>query len=442
MTAQVYADSKPLAVHLQTAYKSFKTSRAWNEWLRMPVNYSDLPSNAQLAITVWDLAPIGPEGARGHHIPFGGTTVPLFDDDGTLKKGRHRCKLWRHRQADFTSQSTTPWQEPARRRPDVPEAPSEKQSQHDKAAAELERLYDMLKKHEMGEIVENKWLDQMIFRHIERMDRTNTRDSHALRAASNQNDATRGTDHEVKDRSASFQLHIEFPRFDHPVLFKDHEYPPPPVFKTPTSVQSSNDVRLKPPPEIHPGPGINTNDSGYGESDGTHLIHIYDPETGFNDNPAETKHRSLVRGQRSGLLDKHLKPNPRVRDSLNAIMQYGPTRDLVVEERDLVWKFRHHLTRDKRALTKVVKSVAWSDASEVRQMVQLLPKWEDIDVDDALELLGPQFDNADLRAYAVSRLKKADDEVCQLLYFLLHTLKVPGITALLVTTRPSTQIRA
>ena len=48
---------------------------------------------------------------------------------------------------------------------------------------------------------------------------------------------------------------------------------------------------------------------------------------------------------------------------------------------------------------------------EVRQAVELLPTWADIDVEDALELLGPGFVHADVRSYAVSQLKKADDNV-------------------------------
>lgn len=43
--------------------------------------------------------------------------------------------------------------------------------------------------------------------------------------------------------------------------------------------------------------------------------------------------------------------------------------------------------------------------------MQIIPKWTDIDVDEALELLGPSFDNPVVRAYAVDRLRKADDEV-------------------------------
>ena len=52
----------------------------------------------------------------------------------------------------------------------------------------------------------------------------------------------------------------------------------------------------------------------------------------------------------------------------------------------------------------------WHDQSESRQAVQILGKWTEVDVDDALELLGPTFDNPAVRAYAVDRLRKADDD--------------------------------
>jgi phosphatidylinositol 3-kinase len=55
--------------------------------------------------------------------------------------------------------------------------------------------------------------------------------------------------------------------------------------------------------------------------------------------------------------------------------------------------------------------VTWEDPVEVKQAVDLLPAWVDIDVDDALELLGPVFTNASVQHHAVEQLKSADDEV-------------------------------
>ena len=48
---------------------------------------------------------------------------------------------------------------------------------------------------------------------------------------------------------------------------------------------------------------------------------------------------------------------------------------------------------------------------ESKQAVHLLlPAWVDIDVDDALELLGPSFSHPSVRQYAVRQLHKASDE--------------------------------
>ena len=78
----------------------------------------------------------------------------------------------------------------------------------------------------------------------------------------------------------------------------------------------------------------------------------------------------------------------------------------------MIWKFRFYLTRDKRGLTKFLKSVTWRDPSEVRQAVEeLLPQWTEIDIDDALELLGPGTVDSRVRAFAVKQLSRADDDV-------------------------------
>jgi phosphatidylinositol 3-kinase len=154
---------------------------------------------------------------------------------------------------------------------------------------------------------------------------------------------------------------------------------------------------------------------------GGRICKVYDPEVGSRDNPAEAKHRRLVRAHRTGVMDRDLRPNARYRDELNNIMSYSPTQALTADEKDVVWRYRHHLTKDKRALTKFVRSVNWQDTSEARQAVQLLGKWTEIDVDDALELLGPSVDNPAVRAYAVDRLRKSDDN--ELLLYLLQLVQ-------------------
>ncbi|KAI0453387.1 phosphatidylinositol 3 [Xylaria acuta] len=425
VTVQVWAGSKPLTVPVQTSYKAFRNERRWNEWLTIPIPYKSLPLNSYLAITIWDLSPTGGAQAQGHAIPFGGTTLPLFDKDNQLQKGRQKCVVHRHKQADGNDNTSTP---SSVTKPRDNSTKNGAPAVVDKEAEELDRMEKLFKKHEMNEIPRVEWLDQLVFRGTEKRGLKAARNS--IRSIQRQSASSKDAENEQEQNGDSelgnglpprpgpskFNLNIELPRFDFPVVFADYEYPPPPISSFQHLSASQSNIILKPPPEVSYGPGIN------GPEERDRIIRIYDPEVGAKDNPAESKHRRLVRSQhRHGILDKDLKPNAKVRDELNMIMSYSPTHVLSPEEKDLVWKFRYHLTKDKRALTKFVKSVNWQDQSESRQAIQVLGKWTDIDVDDALELLGPTFDNRAVRGYAVDRLRKADDN--ELLLYLLQLVQ-------------------
>lgn len=243
------------------------------------------------------------------------------------------------------------------------------------------------------------WLDNLAFRQIEKIH--------------NNSPASKNGEH--------FLL-IDFPRFDFPIVYSDHEYPV--AHSHYASSTPSDSTQL---PSQQPGRAITVDGTTGARNPGQPvprvICKVYDPEVG-RDNPCEAMHRRLMRSQRNGPVDRDLKPNSKIRDELNQIMEYSPTHELSPEEKDLVWKFRFYLTRDKRALTKFVKSVSWSDAAEIKQAVSLVYKWTEVDIDDALELLGPEIRNPDIRAYAVERLGSADDEELQLyLLQLVQALK-------------------
>lgn len=82
-------------------------------------------------------------------------------------------------------------------------------------------------------------------------------------------------------------------------------------------------------------------------------------------------------------------------------------------DKDLLWKFRFSLFRSPRSLTKFLKCITWSDPVEAKQAVEkLLPLWgQEVGMDDALELLGPNFTHKKVRAFAVKRLERAEDDV-------------------------------
>ena len=435
VTAQLWAESKPLGVPMRTPYKFFQKGRTWNEWLELPVLLKDCPISSQIVITIWDLSPFPENGSPDHVIPFGGTTVPLFDADGALQKGRQKCKVYRAREADGESPTSTPHIPRPKRRRKTRAIPGLLPEQE-----ELERLEKLFKKHEMGEIPANPWLDTLVFRKVrektaeaEEAARQQAKMSRASRRKSKVS-ATNGNNGAVFDDDSSsesdgedeehFILYIELPRFDFPVIFEDYEYEPPRMIRELQNTPSASVTSAKqPPPEVRFGPGIAGLNTAQ-DDEQYPIIKIFDPEQFQRDNPCETKHRRLVRSDRNAYVDRDQKPNAKLRDELNDILSYGPTQELNPQEKDIVWAFRHHLSRDKRALTKVVKATDWSAAGEARQTIELIPKWAEIDVDAALELLGPSHQNPAVRAYAVERLQKADDtELHQYLLQLVQALK-------------------
>ncbi|KAJ3362314.1 Phosphatidylinositol (PI) 3-kinase [Allomyces arbusculus] len=150
---------------------------------------------------------------------------------------------------------------------------------------------------------------------------------------------------------------------------------------------------------------------------------VFDPEIG-KENLVEIKHRLLARSHRTEYADRNLKPNSKTRDELQTIISYPPTHALTVTEKDLVWNYRYYLSKDKKALTKFLKAVTWKDPIEVKQAADLMEAWSSPDVDDALELLGPEFEDLNVRSFAVRQLAKADDEELSLyLLQLVQALK-------------------
>ncbi|XP_077989101.1 phosphatidylinositol 3-kinase catalytic subunit type 3-like [Glandiceps talaboti] len=231
---------------------------------------------------------------------------------------------------------------------------------------QMSRLSKLTKKHRKGHMVKVDWLDRLTFREIEMINEKEKRNSNFL------------------------FLMVEFPRIhfdnvDHSVVYFEKD--------------ADEVVQVKPSAEI---------------------VKVPDPEI-LMENLVESKHHKLARSVRSGVSDRDLKPNAATRDQLNVIVGYSPTKTLTSEEEDLLWKFRFYLTNQKQALTKFLKCVNWNLPQEAKQALDLLGKWQVIDVADALELLSPQFTNPTVRRYAVARLQQAKDE--ELLLYLLQLVQ-------------------
>lgn len=300
-----------------------------SRWVHFPVATCDLPLDAQLAITVLELA--GPDAER----IVGGCTLPLFDGQASLRRGRQRLRVVPGVAADGCSPSTTLG------------APKDND--------ECARLHKVQKRRDHGDIAQVDWLDRRVDTRIAEM-----------------HDACRAN-------SSELLLYVDLPTFVMPVVYAEDDRQP--VRRPGEPLESVIEPRM---------------------------FTIYDPEAA-HENVFEAKHRRLVRSHRAGFADRERKPTAAVRDALMEILRYPPTRTLTTTEMDLVWTYRFFLTRDPRGLTKFLKSVVWEDADEARQATEeLLPLWTAPDVSDTLELLGPTFRDARVRAYAVRLLSRAD----------------------------------
>ncbi|XP_069694046.1 phosphatidylinositol 3-kinase catalytic subunit type 3 isoform X1 [Periplaneta americana] len=343
VVCQIFADGRPIALPVSTSYKAFTTRWNWNEWVTLPVMFSDLPRNAQLALTVYDT--IGPSKIQ----PVGGTTISLFGKHGVFRQqGMLDLRVWPNQEADGNFPSTTPGKA------------------RDHGKEQMQRLAKLTKKHRNGHMTKVDWLDRLTFREIEMINEKEKRNSEYL------------------------YLMVEFPSIDldgtlYSVVFYEQD-----------------------------------GDEVYQFRVQADLVRVPDHEI-LQENLVESKHHKLARSLRSGISDKDAKPNASVRDLLNTIVAYPPTKQLTTEEQDLVWKFRFYLSNQKKALTKFLKCVNWRLSGEVRQALDMLQQWTPMDVEDALELLSSNFTHPAVRRYAVTRLKQAPDE--DLLLYLLQLVQ-------------------
>ncbi|KAF5443141.1 hypothetical protein F2P56_035727 [Juglans regia] len=227
--------------------------------------------------------------------------------------------------------------------------------QHERG--ELERLEKLVNRYERGQIQPVDWLDRLTFK---AMDRIKDRES-------------------LKNGGSHLYVVVDFSSFEHQVVFQESGA----NFLLPSPITSTNEI-----------------------------VNVWDPEVG-KINPSEHKQLKLARSLARGIIDRDLKPSSNERKSIQRILKYPPTRTLSGDERQLLWKFRFSLMSEKRALTKFLRCVEWSDVQEAKQALELMGRWEMIDVCDALELLSPVFESEEVRAYAVSILERADDEELQ-----------------------------
>ncbi|UZJ53461.1 hypothetical protein CBS101457_002781 [Exobasidium rhododendri] len=410
ITVRLFADNKPLTPAYQTSYKYFKKGSDFNELIVFPIKLADLPLSSQVTFTVWDAADISDIEERfeadeadmrgSKDIKFtriiGGSTLKLFGKKGTLKKASHRLFLWPDQAGDGSAETSTPSK--------IAHEPNKKRD-------EMARLEKLIKLHERSDLPHLLWLDKLAYRQIEKV--------HA----------------EESLQSNDIYLYIDLPRFETPIVYCEQEtINLPPSVNTNAQAAQGGNTYADPATASSASRGIDAS-----------LFTVYDGDMLMErENLVEAKHRRLVRSHRSGPLDRELKPNAKVRDELNDILSYPPTRPLTTSESDLLWSFRFYLTRFEAGLTKFLKSVSWTDQGEAKQATEaLMPMWNEIGMDDALELLGPGFKDGRVKAYAVKTLERADDEelllyLLQLVQALKFDIDLPSVPTATVTKKGQT----
>ncbi|RUS87925.1 hypothetical protein EGW08_004341 [Elysia chlorotica] len=153
VTVQVFNGGMPITLPVQTSHKSFTNRWNWNEWLTLPIKFSDLPREAILGFTVWDY--YGTEG----RVPIGGTTISVFGKRGTLRQGMHDLRIWPDQKPDTNLPTTTPGK-----------------SSHDK----MSQLFKLSKKYRDRHITKCDWLDRLTSREIELVYEQEKRDSESM----------------------------------------------------------------------------------------------------------------------------------------------------------------------------------------------------------------------------------------------------------------------
>ncbi|KAM9947807.1 hypothetical protein ACTFIW_008177 [Dictyostelium discoideum] len=223
------------------------------------------------------------------------------------------------------------------------------------------RLEKLKKKYDRKLINHCQWLDKFSLNEIERLSRA----SESL----NKN---------------QIYLTIELPEFELPILFKQQNCP---LYIPLSQTQKKS------------------------------LVLINDIE--MDEHPSEQKYHRL------NLYDhKDLKPNSTELKGLTDILKQPPNTKVTSKEALLIWRFRYYLTNNKKALTKFLRCVEWSESHQKNEALSIMPKWDPIDIADSLELLSSAFTHKNtimVRRYAVEILKKADDE--ELLYYLLQLVQ-------------------
>lgn len=350
-----------LTLPVITPYIPFKGTRKWDYWITLPIQTRQLTPSCYLRIILWEF-----DGFK--RVPFFQLLTNIFNKDTfQLKRGYEFIKF----QYDDL---------------------------HSVECIQDDEIYNNLNKFRLGEFTRVKWLDNLTLQNLNNSKLART--------------WPLGT----------FVLNVEYPVYEFPIIYTDLEYNQNqsiiPCFDnlerlnshiTNNIIYDNNNNNKKNNTKLASESNIKISLGDKHES----TLKFFDPDQ-YNHDPIEEKYRRLERASQHSDIDKRIKPTIKKRDYLKHIIEYPPGRQLTAHEKGSIWKYRYYLMNNKKALTKLLQSTNMTEESERAEVLELMNTWSEIDIEDAIELLGPSFTNISVRSYAVKRLKKASDQELEL----------------------------
>ena len=143
---------------VSTSYKCFQKRWEWNEWLKLPLKYTDLPRNAILSITVYDSV-----GGKKQKIASG--DVSLFGKKGIYREGQVDLQL-------FTGNEESSVESVPNR--------GDQGISIGKQPVDLNQLAKTTKKYKSGKIPPVDWLDRLTFVEVEKLNQKQKQSSNML----------------------------------------------------------------------------------------------------------------------------------------------------------------------------------------------------------------------------------------------------------------------
>uniref|UniRef100_A0A182S9W3 Phosphatidylinositol 3-kinase catalytic subunit type 3 n=1 Tax=Anopheles maculatus TaxID=74869 RepID=A0A182S9W3_9DIPT len=181
---QIFENGEPVGLSVCTSHKHFSTrwrlvtillittdrrkrhtgltndcliAYSWNEWVTLPLRFTDISRSAVLGLTIYDCA-----GGREQLTVVGGTSITFFSTNGLFRQGLYDLKVWPQMEPDGTSNSTTPGKCSSA------------------GVNQMQRLSKLAKKHRNGQMEKIDWLDRLTFRELEVINEMEKRNSQFL----------------------------------------------------------------------------------------------------------------------------------------------------------------------------------------------------------------------------------------------------------------------